>query len=133
MVGHWFHWLSNFATTWLPLAFFGILILTAWLLFKTVGMMPRVRPSAIASRSRSQVTWSDVAGVEEERAELMEVVDFQRAPQRFQRRGMDRLAFDVLAGGRSDHTEPRALEGACIEGQGRKRGGRMGALARRVI
>ena len=32
MVGHWFHWLSDFATTWLPLAFFGILILTAWLL-----------------------------------------------------------------------------------------------------
>src|SRR5487761_573331 len=87
MVGHWFHWLSDFATTWLPLAFFGILILTAWLLFKTVGMMPRVRPSAIASRSRSQVTWSDVAGVEEVRTELMEVVDFLREPKRFQRLG----------------------------------------------
>ncbi|HEX5247578.1 MAG TPA: AAA family ATPase [Gaiellaceae bacterium] len=87
MVGHWFHWLSDFATTWLPLAFFGILILTAWLLFKTVGMMPRVRPSTIDSRSRSQVTWSDVAGVEEVRAELMEVVDFLRDPKRFQRLG----------------------------------------------
>src|SRR5256886_5916253 len=87
MVGHWFHWLSDFATTWLPLAFFGILILTAWLLFKAVGMMPRVRPSATASRSRSHVTWSDVAGVEEVRAELMEVVDFLRDPKRFQRLG----------------------------------------------
>src|SRR5436305_1251611 len=81
MVGHWFHWLSDFATTWLPLAFFGILILTAWLLFKTVGMMPRVRPSTIDNRSRSHVTWSDVAGVEEVRAELMEVVDFLRDRQ----------------------------------------------------
>jgi len=87
MVGHWFHWLSDFATTWLPLAFFGILILTAWLLFKTVGMMPRVRPSTIDNRSRSHVTWSDVAGVEEVRAELMEVVDFLRDPKRFQRLG----------------------------------------------
>src|SRR5438874_1314666 len=87
MVGHWFHWLSDFATTWLPLAFFGILILTAWLLFKTVGMMPRVRPSTIDNRSRSHVTWSDVAGVEEVRAELMEVVDFLREPKRFQRLG----------------------------------------------
>src|SRR5437764_3217793 len=87
MVGHWFHWLSDFATTWLPLAFFGILILTAWLLFKTVGMMPRVRPSTTDHRSRSQVTWSDVAGVEEVRAELMEVVDFLREPKRFQRLG----------------------------------------------
>src|SRR5436305_8157223 len=87
MVGHWFHWLSDFATTWLPLAFFGILILTAWLLFKTVGMMPRVRPSTTDHRSKSQVTWSDVAGVEEVRAELMEVVDFLREPKRFQRLG----------------------------------------------
>jgi cell division protease FtsH len=87
MVGHWFHWLSDFATTWLPLAFFGILVLTAWLLFKTVGMMPRVRPSTVDSRAKSQVTWSDVAGVEEVRAELMEVVDFLRDPKRFQRLG----------------------------------------------
>src|SRR5436305_5682757 len=87
MVGHWFHWLSDFATPWLPLAFFGILILTAWLLFKTVGIMPRVRPSTIDNRSRSHVTWSDVAGVEEVRAELMEVVDFLRDPKRFQRLG----------------------------------------------
>src|SRR2546430_9492448 len=87
MVGHWFHWLSDFATTWLPLAFFGILILTAWLLFKTVGMMPRVRPSTTDHRAKSQVTWSDVAGVEEVRAELMEVVDFLRDPKRFQRLG----------------------------------------------
>ncbi len=45
MVGHWFHTAADFATTWLPLAFFGILVLTAWLLWKTVGMMPRVRPT----------------------------------------------------------------------------------------
>src|SRR5437588_4293654 len=87
MVGHWFHWLSDFATTWLPLAFFGILILTAWLLFKTVGMMPRVRPSTTDHRSKSQVTWADVAGVEEVRSELMEVVDFLRDPKRFEALG----------------------------------------------
>jgi len=87
MVGHWFHTLANFATTWLPLAFFGILILTAWLLWKTVGMMPRVRPSTVDSRSKSRVTWADVAGVEEVRAELMEVVDFLRDPERFERLG----------------------------------------------
>ena len=47
MVGHWFHNAADFATTWLPLAFFAILILTAWLLWKTVGMMPRVKPTHI--------------------------------------------------------------------------------------
>jgi hypothetical protein len=29
MVGDFFHSLSDFATTWLPLAFFAILVLTA--------------------------------------------------------------------------------------------------------
>src|SRR2546422_5757046 len=87
MVGHWFTSAADFATTWLPLAFFGILVLTAWLLWKTVGMMPRVRPTRVDSRSKSSVTWEDVAGVEEVRAELMEVVDFLRDPERFERLG----------------------------------------------
>src|SRR5881296_3038167 len=87
MVGHWFHNAADFATTWLPLAFFAILVLTAWLLWRTVGMMPRVRPTRVDSRSKSSVTWEDVAGVEEVRAELMEVVDFLRDPKRFERLG----------------------------------------------
>ncbi|HLX20840.1 MAG TPA: AAA family ATPase [Gaiellaceae bacterium] len=86
-MGNWFHQAADFATTWLPLAFFGILVLTAWLLWKTVGMMPRIRPATIDSKSNTSVTWSDVAGVEEVRAELMEVVDFLREPKRFQRLG----------------------------------------------
>ena len=87
MVSHWFHSAADFATTWLPLAFFGILVITAWLLWKTVGMMPRIRPTSVDNRARSQVTWNDVAGVEEARAELMEVVEFLRDPKRFQRLG----------------------------------------------
>src|SRR5438067_12166475 len=84
MVGHWFHHAADFATTWLPLAFFAILILTAWLLWKTVGMMPRIKPKHVDSRAKSHTTWADVAGVEEVRAELMEVVDFLRDPKRFE-------------------------------------------------
>jgi len=87
MVGHWLHALADFATTWLPLAFFGILVLTAWLLWKTVGMMPRVKPVNQAQKARTQTSWADVAGVEEVRAELMEVVDFLRDPKRFERLG----------------------------------------------
>ncbi|MHB8468750.1 MAG: ATP-dependent metallopeptidase FtsH/Yme1/Tma family protein [Gaiellaceae bacterium] len=86
-MGHWFHTAADFATTWLPLAFFAILVLTAWLLWKTVGLMPRIKPTHLDSRAKSHVTWSDVAGVEEVRSELMEVVDFLRDPKRFERLG----------------------------------------------
>src|SRR4029077_15156659 len=85
MVGNWFHQAADFATTWLPLAFFFILALTAWLLWKTVGMMLRVKSTRVDSRSKCSVTWDDVAGVEEVRLELMEVVDFLRDPKRFER------------------------------------------------
>ncbi|HET8527786.1 MAG TPA: AAA family ATPase [Gaiellaceae bacterium] len=69
------------------MAFFAILVLTAWLLWKTVGMMPRVRPQHQSSKSKSSVSWDDVAGVEEVRSELMEVVEFLREPKRFERLG----------------------------------------------
>src|SRR6184192_2124037 len=87
MVAHWFHWLADFATTWLPLAFFVVIALTAWLLWRTVGMMPRVKPANLSHGARSQTTWADVAGVEEVRGELMEVVEFMSDPKRFERLG----------------------------------------------
>src|SRR5947208_8266536 len=87
MVGHWLHAAADFATTWLPLAFLVILALTGWLLWKTVGMMPRVKPANLSHGAKSQTTWADVAGVEEVRGELMEVVEFMRDPKRFQRLG----------------------------------------------
>src|SRR5690242_19100919 len=86
-MGSWAHSVTDFATTWLPLAFFAILVLTAWLLWKTVGMMPRVKPQHQNAKSKSSVSWDDVAGVEEVRAELMEVVDFLRDPKRFEALG----------------------------------------------
>ena len=87
MVGGWFHWLANFATTWLPVAFLFLLILMAWLLWKTVGMMPRTGPAHIDSKAKSHTSWEDVAGVEEVRKELEEVVDFLRNPDRYTRVG----------------------------------------------
>src|SRR5438309_1616255 len=87
MVAHWFHWLADFATTWLPLAFFVVIALTAWLLWRTAGMMPRVKPANMVNGAKSQTTWADVAGVEEVRGELMEVVEFMREPKRFERLG----------------------------------------------
>jgi cell division protease FtsH len=50
-------------------------------------MMPRIRPADLTHGAKSQTTWADVAGVEEVRTELMEVVDFLREPKRFERLG----------------------------------------------
>ena len=87
MVGHWFQEAANFANSYLGLAFLVLVGFMCWLLWKTMGMMPRTTPANLVHGSKSKTSWADVAGVEEVRGELMEVVDFMREPKRFERLG----------------------------------------------
>ena len=75
---------AAFALTWLPLIFFGLIVYILW---RTLALMPRVKPNVVAPESKSSVTWADIAGVDEAQAELAEVVDFLQDPQRFARLG----------------------------------------------
>jgi cell division protease FtsH len=72
------------ALTWLPLFFFGMM---CYLLWRAVQHMPRVKPKHVQPSSKSSVTWDQVAGLEEVKGELQEVVDFLRDPKRFGRLG----------------------------------------------
>src|SRR5258708_38473052 len=80
-------WFSNFVLTWLPVMFFLLMCVVVWLLWRTVKMMPRVKPMEITPGSASSVTWEQVAGIEEAKSELQEVVDFLRDPKRFEALG----------------------------------------------
>ena len=52
------------------------------------AMPPLIQPPAVAPvRPKSRVRFADVAGIDEARAELEEVVQFLRSPERFQRLG----------------------------------------------
>src|SRR5437588_970579 len=70
--------------TWLPLVFFGLIV---YLLWRTLQIMPRVKPKLVLPNSKSSVRWEEVAGLNEAKAELNEVVDFLRDPKRFARLG----------------------------------------------
>jgi len=70
--------------TWLPLVFFGLIV---YLLWRTVALMPRVKPIEIQPSSRSSVRWEDIAGLEEVKEELHEVVEFLQEPKRFAQLG----------------------------------------------
>jgi cell division protease FtsH len=83
-VGDILSYLLAIIYTWLPLIFIGLLV---WLMWKAVGLMPRVKPTEVEPDSKSAITWSDIAGVEEAAAELQEVVDFLRDPKRFAQLG----------------------------------------------
>src|ERR687886_477941 len=81
------HFAQSFALNWLPLLFFLLMCMVVWLLWKTVKLMPRVKPMEITPGSAVSVTWADVAGLEEAKEELQEIVDFLRDPKRFEELG----------------------------------------------
>jgi cell division protease FtsH len=70
--------------TWLPIIFFGIVIV---LLLWTIRFMPRAKPAPVVKGSQVEVSWGDVAGLDEAKEELQEVVDFLRDRRRFERLG----------------------------------------------
>jgi cell division protease FtsH len=82
-------WLVTFRdefANWLPLLFGVLLILMVYILWRTLQVMPRVT-AAKTIVADSSVTWTEVAGLEEAKEELAEVIDFLRDPQRFGRLG----------------------------------------------
>ena len=83
-VGHFFNNPPNSLLIWVPMLFFAAIVFLLW---RTINLMPRVRPAPLEAQSRSAISWSDVAGLEEVKEELSEVVEFLRTPERFERLG----------------------------------------------
>jgi hypothetical protein len=57
------------------------------LIAMTIRYMPGTKPQEIKSQSSNSIEWDDVAGVEEAKAELREIVEFMRDPKRFKHLG----------------------------------------------
>ncbi len=83
------NWVTNFLISWLPF----IVLIFLWVLFLR-QVQPSNKPFSFAkSRARlikegeTKVTFKDVAGVEEAKEELQEVVEFLKNPQKFTRLG----------------------------------------------
>jgi cell division protease FtsH len=75
--------LQTWALNWEPVVailFFGALIFIMW---RTLKVMPRVKPQRIKPTSGQSVSFADIAGVDEAKAELSEIVEFLREPKSF--------------------------------------------------
>jgi cell division protease FtsH len=83
----WIHLIPAYAGEWLPLLMFMCMIAIVYLLWRTLQVMPRVKPTHVEPGSRESVSLDDVAGVTEAKAELQEVIDFLKHPKRFEQLG----------------------------------------------
>ena len=75
--------IQNFAYDWEPvlmIIFFSVII---FVMLRTLKVMPRVKPQQIKPSSNSAVTFDDIAGVDDARGELQEIVEFLREPKSF--------------------------------------------------
>jgi cell division protease FtsH len=75
--------IQNWAYNWQPvlmIVFFSALLFVLW---RTLKVMPRIKPQQIKPASDQSVSFDDIAGVDEAKAELQEIVEFLREPKRF--------------------------------------------------
>ena len=76
--------IGGFLITWLPIIFFAIII---WLLLRTMALVPKVKPAMVDRDTTDPVGWGDIAGADEAKEELQEVVEFLRDRKKFERLG----------------------------------------------
>jgi cell division protease FtsH len=82
-VPEWYE-VESWIVQWAPIIFMGLLVFFIW---RTTKLMPRTKPQEIKPESDSSIGWDEVAGADEAKAELAEVVEFLRDPARFQKLG----------------------------------------------
>src|SRR5437763_244271 len=75
-----YSWLHD----WLPIIFMGLLVVAV---FALIRFMPRTRPQQIKPDAAPPIGWADIAGADEAKDELREVVDYLSDPKRFRELG----------------------------------------------
>jgi cell division protease FtsH len=71
-----YSWLHD----WLPIIFMGLLVVAVFTLMR---FMPRTSPKQIKPDSAPPIGWAEIAGADEAKEELREVVDYLLDPKRF--------------------------------------------------
>jgi cell division protease FtsH len=87
MVGANFLWepdVQTFMLHWLPILFMGLLCVSVFVLLR---FMPRTKPVEIKPEASPSIGWTEIAGADEAKDELREVVDYLRDPKRFRALG----------------------------------------------
>ena len=77
----------EFVLSWWPLLVITFYVALIYLFWRILQVMPRVKPVPVDANQNTQIGWDEIAGADEAKAELHEIVEFLRDPNRFERLG----------------------------------------------
>jgi len=80
-------WLKDFTLEWsglFTMLFMGAMV---WFFWRTLKAMPKTKPQQIRPEVKHPIGWNDIAGCDQAKEELREVVEFLRSPREFKRLG----------------------------------------------
>ena len=78
---------KNFGLEWSGVFTILFMFLICFFLWRTMKLMPRTKPVQIKPDVQSSIGWEEIAGVDEAKDELREVVEFLRDPSDFRKLG----------------------------------------------
>src|SRR5437899_741955 len=76
-----------FVIHWWPLLIVTFYVALLYLFWRILQVMPRVKPVPVDANEHTAIGWDEIAGADEAKAELQEIVDFLRDPRRFEELG----------------------------------------------
>jgi cell division protease FtsH len=78
---------QDFFAQWATVLTVVFMAAIVYVLWRTLKMMPKTKPVQIKPQANLEVGWEDIAGVDEAKYELQEVVEFLRDEKRFKKLG----------------------------------------------
>jgi cell division protease FtsH len=90
--------LQQFGTDWQGFGSLVFIVIIAVVMWRVLKTMPKTKPVEIKPNAGVEVAWADIAGVDEAKRELQEVVDFLKKPKAFEKLGA-RVPAGVLLHG----------------------------------
>jgi cell division protease FtsH len=79
--------IQDFFSQWATVLTVVFMAAIVYVLWRTLKMMPKTKPVQIKPQANLEVGWDDIAGVDEAKYELQEVVEFLRDEKRFKKLG----------------------------------------------
>jgi cell division protease FtsH len=77
----------EFVLNWWPLLIITFYAALLYLFWRILQVMPKVKPAPVDINESTHITWDEIAGADEAKAELLEIVEFLRDPDRFEKLG----------------------------------------------